>query len=749
MGLSGRGHRPLESSRSARRPASTPSRRCSRTCWQRRAGAMARIPGFPAAQHAAASVGPAAPGGKPSAARREHLAKCRSVPTRQPTARRRRPMPRLRRRMRPSRWRMPSSGADRSQAVSALPPAADSSRCREPPIGSGRSALGTPCRAAAMAGMPAATCRWRRRSPAARPAGARHWRRRARASGGAAAAAHAAWRPGPDAAVVPHCPADPRHRRLAISRPSGLRLVIAAWPWPRLCWSGSRPRGRRGHGPSRWSNAVRTACGRTGSCSDAQSDLSHERTIRFPPSASIWARRSPWSRGSTSAASRSPLVNAEGDRLTPSVVLFDGEDVVVGKEAIKAMATEADARGRVRQARHGPPRFHKVLEGKQYPPEVIEAWILNKLRIDATAADRPVQQGGHHRAGLLRRGPPQGHAGRRLHGRLRGAGHHQRADGRRRGLRLPAGLPRPTGEQPTSRSAILVYDLGGGTFDVTVMEIRGTRIHRPGHRRRRAAGRLRLGPAAGGPGGRELHPPALRRSARGPGHGRQAVAGVRRRQADALRPAQGPGALRLPRRLRPDRDRPASSSRRPRRTCWTARGSPRVQALKAAGWIGTDLDRVLLVGGSTRMPMVRDMLQQVSGKEPDASVAADEAVAHGAALHAGLLLAQREGQPPTFKIRNVNSHSLGVVGIDPQTRPQAQRHPHPPQHAACRSPPSGSSRPARPASDRSSCEIVEGESPSADDCTPDRPLLGPPSAARPAGAIAGRRSVSTTRPTAG
>ena len=94
-----------------------------------------------------------------------------------------------------------------------------------------------------------------------------------------------------------------------------------------------------------------------------------------------------------------------------------------------------------------------------------------------------------------------------------------------------------------------------------------------------------------------------------------------------------------------------------------------MQALKAAGLDWPDLDRVLLVGGSTRMPMVRDMLQQLSGKAPDASVAADEAVAHGAALHAGADPGQARGPAAgRSSIRNVNSHSLGVVGIDPQTR---------------------------------------------------------------------------------
>jgi molecular chaperone DnaK len=54
--------------------------------------------------------------------------------------------------------------------------------------------------------------------------------------------------------------------------------------------------------------------------------------------------------------------------------------------------------------------------------------------------------------------------------------------------------------------------------------------------------------------------------------------------------------------------------------------------------------------------------------KPDRSVSPDEAVAHGAALHAGLLLARHRGQAPTFSIRNVNSHSLGVVGVDAKSR---------------------------------------------------------------------------------
>ena len=92
-----------------------------------------------------------------------------------------------------------------------------------------------------------------------------------------------------------------------------------------------------------------------------------------------------------------------------------------------------------------------------------------------------------------------------------------------------------------------------------------------------------------------------------------------------------------------------------------------VQTLSAAGLEWDDLDRILLVGGSTRMPMIHQMLKEVSGKAPDSSVAADEAVAHGAALRARLLLDRANGRPSAFRIKNVNSHSLGVVGTDPQT----------------------------------------------------------------------------------
>jgi molecular chaperone DnaK (HSP70) len=76
---------------------------------------------------------------------------------------------------------------------------------------------------------------------------------------------------------------------------------------------------------------------------------------------------------------------------------------------------------------------------------------------------------------------------------------------------------------------------------------------------------------------------------------------------------------------------------------------------------------VLLVGGATRMAMVRQMLRAESGLEPDRSLAADEAVAHGAAIYAALQNLPDHPQFQGVSVRNINSHDLGVLAIEPGT----------------------------------------------------------------------------------
>src|SRR6186997_1709295 len=78
------------------------------------------------------------------------------------------------------------------------------------------------------------------------------------------------------------------------------------------------------------------------------------------------------------------LINAEGDKITPSVVFFESEsNVVVGKEAMKAVATDADLVAECAKRDLGSRFYHKPIGGRHFPPEALKAWVLNKLRIDA------------------------------------------------------------------------------------------------------------------------------------------------------------------------------------------------------------------------------------------------------------------------------------------------------------------------------------------------------------------------------
>ena len=166
------------------------------------------------------------------------------------------------------------------------------------------------------------------------------------------------------------------------------------------------------------------------------------------------------------------LINAEGDKLTPSVVLFEGADVVVGKEAVKALATDAHQVAECAKRDLGNQFFHRPLGGRRYPPEALQAWILNKLRVDATrqigsfskavvtvpAYFDEVRRKATMDAGYI--------AGFEVMDIINEPTAAAVAFGFQRGFMDPT-------NKSQERRKILVYDLGGGTFDVTVMEIGG------------------------------------------------------------------------------------------------------------------------------------------------------------------------------------------------------------------------------------------------------------------------------------
>ncbi len=71
------------------------------------------------------------------------------------------------------------------------------------------------------------------------------------------------------------------------------------------------------------------------------------------------------------------LLTPEGDRMTPSVLLFEEEGVMVGKEAVKAMGTDMDKVAAYAKRDLGQRFFHKALMNRWYPPEVLQAYTLN------------------------------------------------------------------------------------------------------------------------------------------------------------------------------------------------------------------------------------------------------------------------------------------------------------------------------------------------------------------------------------
>jgi molecular chaperone DnaK len=262
---------------------------------------------------------------------------------------------------------------------------------------------------------------------------------------------------------------------------------------------------------------------------------------------------------------------------------------------------------------------------------------------------------------------------------------------------------------------LVVYDLGGGTFDVTVMEIRGTQFVTLA-----TDGDVQLGGYDWDQRLVDIVAEAFIRQHNVDPREDQTSAGKLWRECeDAKRtlsvrpkvsvPCQHRG---LSDRIEITREQFDEATRDlVDRTRFTL-----TQTVKAARLTWNEVDRVLLTGGSTRMPMIRTMVRQITGREPDTSVAADEAVAHGAALRAGLLIARSQGRPATFRIKNVNSHSLGVVGVDPKTKRRRAGILIPRNTPI----PTSAKRTFRTqkANQKSILvQVVEGENPAPDDCT--------------------------------
>ena len=360
------------------------------------------------------------------------------------------------------------------------------------------------------------------------------------------------------------------------------------------------------------------------------------------------------------------LINAEGDKLTPSVMLFDGGSVVVGKEAVKAMGTDFESVADCPKRDLGERAYHKILGDRQYPPEALQAWILHKLKSDAErqigsfqkavitvpAYFDEVRRKATMDAGYM--------AGLEVIDIINEPTAAAIAFGVQQGFLNEKGVT-------DSRKRILVYDLGGGTFDVTVMEIDGDNYHAIA-----TDGDMRLG-------GRDwdqrlvdyVAEELIRTTGVDPREDPNREGKLWRECEDAKRTLTVRDKAKISLELQGQsvkveitrEDFENMSRDLLDRTIFTTR-----QTLQQAKLDWDDIDMTLLVGGSTRMPCIAEELKRVSGKEPQQSISPDEAVAFGAAIRAGLVLSKKQGQRTGIRIKNVNSHSLGVVGIDADTK---------------------------------------------------------------------------------
>ncbi len=365
--------------------------------------------------------------------------------------------------------------------------------------------------------------------------------------------------------------------------------------------------------------------------------------------------------------------NAEGDLLTPSIVLFSDDQVVVGKEAKKANTVKPDQVAQWVKRDMGQAAYSHPIQGRYLPPEVIEACILRKLKADLSGT---FDSG----ARVVITVPAYFDEARRT---------ATANAGDMAGLSLldivnePMAAALAFGEtlgylsestSPQEELTVLVYDLGGGTFDATLLNLSLGNV-----RTLATDGDVQLG---GYDWDEQLadylaeqfanqHGIDLRQSPSGKNRLLNAVVelkhalSARNRATIRLEHAGRSGDIQITREKFEE-----LTTGLLERTAYTCR-----QLLVAAGLQWSDVSRVLLVGGSTRMPMVAKMLQQMTGIVPDHSVNPDEAVARGAAIYAAYLLAKAvEGKAPEgegakagFNVTNVNSHSLGVAGTDPET----------------------------------------------------------------------------------
>ncbi|HAQ23013.1 MAG TPA: molecular chaperone DnaK [Acidimicrobiaceae bacterium] len=347
------------------------------------------------------------------------------------------------------------------------------------------------------------------------------------------------------------------------------------------------------------------------------------------------------------------IANAEGSRTTPSVVAFANDGEVLVGEVAKRQAITNPGRTIRSVKRHMGTNWSQGIDGKDYTAQEISARTLQKLKRDAeaylgTAVDQavitvPAYFDDAQRTATKEAGQIAGLEVLRIINEPTAAA-------------LAYGLDKD-GEDQT----ILVFDLGGGTFDVSVLEI-GDGVFEV----KATHGDTSLG----GDDWDEAVIEWLVTSFRND-HGVDLAADAM--AAQRLKEAAEKAKIELSQVQQTQINLPfvTATDAGPLHLDYTLTRakfqeltadllarcrSPFEQAVKDAGLSRGEVDHVILVGGSTRMPAVVDLAKEIAGRDPSKNVNPDEVVAIGAAVQAGVLV----GEVKDVLLLDVTPLSLGI-----------------------------------------------------------------------------------------
>ncbi|RKD95090.1 molecular chaperone DnaK [Halopiger aswanensis] len=346
------------------------------------------------------------------------------------------------------------------------------------------------------------------------------------------------------------------------------------------------------------------------------------------------------------------IVNGEGERTTPSIVAFNDDERLVGKPAKNQAVQNPDRTIQSIKRHMGEDDYTVEIDDEEYTPEEISAMILQKIKRDAeeylgdevekAVITVPAYFSDRQRQATKDAGEIAGFEVERI-------------------VNEPTAAAMAYGLDDESDQTVLVYDLGGGTFDVSILDLGGGVYEVVATNGDNDLGGDDWDEAIIdwlADNFEEEHDIDLRDDRQALQRLKDAAEEAKielssRKETEINLPfitATDDGPIHLEESLTRAKFESLTEDLIERTV------EPTEQALEDAGYDKDDIDEVLLVGGSTRMPQVAEKVEDLTGQEPQKNVNPDEAVALGAAIQGGVL----GGEVDDIVLLDVTPLSLGI-----------------------------------------------------------------------------------------